>query len=89
VGSLSFNLIRVNKLSETTDPKEKMIRMLMESKVLSGGMESRFLPTLDKDTKEKLLHTLEISNDKLSLEILKNDSVIPNDEDKLLYKLMR
>ncbi len=61
----------------------------MESKVLSGGMESRFLPTLDKDTKEKLLHTLEISNDKLSLEILKNDSVIPNDEDKLLYKLMR
>ncbi len=63
VGSLSFNLIRVKKMQQTTDPKEKMIRMLMESKVLSGGIESRFLPTFDKATKEKLIHTLEISND--------------------------
>jgi hypothetical protein len=40
-----------------------MIRMLMESKVLSGGIENRFLPTFDKAAKEKLIHTLEFSND--------------------------
>jgi len=28
--------------------------MLMESKVLSGGIENRFISTFDQDTKEKL-----------------------------------
>jgi hypothetical protein len=60
---LSFNLIKVREIQQTSDPKEKIIRNLMESKLLFGGIENRFLLTFDKETKEKRIHSLEISND--------------------------
>lgn len=40
-----------------------MARMLMESKVLSGGIENRFLSQFDQDTKDKLQSIFEISQD--------------------------
>jgi len=44
--------------------------MLMESKVLSGGIENRFLSTFAQETKDKLKPILEISQDTSSLEML-------------------
>jgi hypothetical protein len=34
--------------------------MIVSSKVLSGGIENRFLPSFEKTTKDKLKLTLEI-----------------------------
>lgn len=61
----------------------------MESKVLSGGIENRFLPTFDTAAKEKLIHTLEFSNDQNSQDILKKDIICLSDEDELLQKILR
>jgi hypothetical protein len=40
-----------------------MARLLLESKVLSGGIEDRFISTFAKETKDLLKPILEISND--------------------------
>lgn len=69
VGSIAYNLILIKNKAVDEPAKEeakeetadqKMIRMLMESKVLSGGIEGRFLSTFAQDTKDKLKIILDI-----------------------------
>jgi hypothetical protein len=65
LGLVSFNLvnIKVEELTaeqlkdETND--QKMTRVLMDSKVLSGGIENRFISTFGNETKEILKPVLE------------------------------
>lgn len=59
----------------------------MESKVLSGGIENRFLSQFDQDTKDKLQSIFEISQDTQSLELL-TQPVHLNEEDKLLSTIL-
>jgi hypothetical protein len=73
VDSLASNLIRIKKRPDNSDPKEKLIRMIVSSKVLSGGIEIRFLPSFEKTTKDKLKLTLEMCRDFKSLEILNKE----------------
>lgn len=47
-----------------------MARMLLESKVLSGGIENRFLSTFDQETKDKLKPVLQINQDTSILEMM-------------------
>lgn len=60
VGSISFSLIHVKSEELTHDElkketaDQKMTRLLMESKILSGGIEVRFLSTFAQETKDKL-----------------------------------
>ena len=61
-----------------------MIKMLMESKLLSGGIESRFLTTFAEDIKKKLTPVLAISNDMGNLEFLSINEVSLAVEDRLL-----
>ncbi len=61
-----------------------MARLLLESKVLSGGIEDRFISTFAKETKDLLKPVLEISNDTKSLDKLNEEIPKLTSEDKLL-----
>jgi hypothetical protein len=67
IGYVSFGLIQVKSSEPTLEeskketPTQKMERMLMDSKLLSGGLESRFMHTFSAETKQKILEILEIS----------------------------
>mgnify|MGYP006950269135 CR=1 FL=1 len=89
IGQISFNLIHVKseeltleQIKEETSDK-KMARLLMESKILSGGIETRFLSTFAQETKDKLKPVLEISGSTKVLEMLQNEATL-NKEDTLL-----
>ncbi len=92
IGRISFSLIRVDASTDEESKEkdksksadEKMAKMLMESKLLSGGIESRFLSTFAEDIKNKLTPVLAISNDMDNLEFLSINGVSLNVEDKLL-----
>jgi hypothetical protein len=92
IGRIAFSLIKVDTSSDEESkekdkskfPDEKMIKMLMESKLLSGGIESRFLTTFAEDIKKKLTPVLAISNDMGNLEFLSINEVNLAVEDRLL-----
>jgi hypothetical protein len=92
IGRIAFSLIKVDTSSDEESKEkdkskfadEKMIKMLMESKLLSGGIESRFLTTFAEDIKKKLTTVLAISNDMGNLEFLSINEVNLAVEDRLL-----
>jgi hypothetical protein len=92
IGRIAFSLIKVDTSSDEESKEkdkskfadEKMIKMLMESKLLSGGIESRFLTTFAEDIKKKLTPVLAISNDMGNLEFLSINEVSLAVEDRLL-----
>jgi hypothetical protein len=92
IGRIAFSLIKVDTSSDEESKEkdkskfadEKMIKMLMESKLLSGGIESRFLTTFAEDIKKKLTPVLAISNDMGNLEFLSINEVNLAVEDRLL-----
>jgi hypothetical protein len=92
IGRIAFSLIKVDTSSDEESkekdkskfPDEKMIKMLMESKLLSGGIESRFLTTFAEDIKKKVTPVLAISNDMGNLEFLSINEVNLAVEDRLL-----
>lgn len=66
LGTISFNLVNITK-DESADPQskdeteeQKMARMLLESKVLSGGLENRFISSFSQETKDTLKPLFEI-----------------------------
>jgi hypothetical protein len=65
---------------ETED--QKMTRMLLESKVLSGGIENRFISTFSADTKEMLTPLFTMIDNKEMLEHMQG--VKESEEDKIL-----
>lgn len=92
IGRIAFSLIKVDTSSDEESKEkdkskfadEKMIKMLMESKLLSGGIESRFLTTFAEDIKKKLTPVLAISNDMGNLEFLSINELSLAVEDRLL-----
>ena len=92
IGRIAFSLIKVDTSSDEESKEkdkskfadEKMIKMLMESKLLSGGIESRFLTTFAEDIKKKVTPVLAISNDMGNLEFLSINEVNLAVEDRLL-----
>jgi hypothetical protein len=95
IGSISFNLIHIKSeeltleqiKEETSD--QKMTRLLMESKILSGGIENRFLSTFAQETKDKLKPVLEISGSTKILEMLESKDATLNKEDQLLVEVLK
>ena len=47
-----------------------MTRLLMDSKLLSGGIENRHMNLFSKATKDQMIDFLTISNDNTLLELL-------------------
>jgi len=75
-GSLAHNLIIVKPEELNADlakkelEKEKMARLLMSSRLLSGGIENRHMNLFSNKTKETMSDILHISNDFTLLELL-------------------
>ena len=69
VGYISFGLIQVKTVEPTVEESkkettvQKMERMLMDSKLLSGGLENRFVSTFSPETKQKISEILQLSQD--------------------------
>lgn len=96
LGTISFNLVNITK-DESADPQskdeteeQKMARMLLESKVLSGGLENRFISSFSQETKDTLKPLFEIiqeiNQDNSLLEHMKQVTETP--EDHLLQAIM-
>lgn len=60
LGNISFNYINIKKdeaaeqQQKDENDEQKMVRVLLESKVLSGGVENRYISSFQSETKEKL-----------------------------------
>lgn len=90
-GSLAHGLIEVK--SEVIDPdkakkekeQEKMERLLMDSKLLSGGIENRHMNIFSKKTKDQMMDILSISGDNTLLELL-TVADAKNEDDELMLQ---
>ena len=63
ISKLSYSFISVKKPTELSE-EEKMNQKILDSKLLSGGIESRYLHTLSKDTVTSLRDLCEITGDR-------------------------
>ena len=72
ISKLSYSFINVKKVAELSE-EEKMNKKILDSKLLSGGIENRFLPILSKDTVSSLRDLCEITADRTIKEYLVND----------------
>lgn len=92
IGHTAYDLIKVSaeapKLDEKKSDKEKMEKMLMESKLLAGGMENRFINQFSSDIKKKIKDALLLVKDNTLLELIEVDAQ-HNDEDELLQKILQ
>lgn len=74
IGSLAHNLVKVKpeEIDQTKkeDEKERMARLLMSSRLLSGGIENRHMNLFTQKTKDTMADILTISNDYTLLELL-------------------
>ena len=65
-----------------------MERMLMDSKLLSGGLESRYMHTFSAETKQKVLEILEISQDRGLSELVNITKETETQEDTLFNEVL-
>lgn len=76
IGSLAHNLVVVKPeevqadQQKREDEKERMARLLMSSRLLSGGIENRHMNLFSQKTKDTMSDILTISNDFTLLELL-------------------
>ena len=64
ISKMSYSFINVPKEMDLSE-EEKMNKAILDSKLLSGGMENRFLGTLTKDTSSQLRDMCEVTGDKV------------------------
>ena len=88
LGSLSFNLISVKDEEPVKDEtkEQKIVRILLDSKVLSGGIENRYVSSFSSEVKQKIKPLLQIEQDAELLGFLENPT--ETEEDKLLNNVM-
>ena len=72
ISKLSYSFISVKKVAEPSE-EEKMNKKILDSKLLSGGIENRFLPILSKDTVNSLRDLCEITADKTIKQYLQSE----------------
>jgi hypothetical protein len=61
--------------------------MIIQSNLLSGGIENRFLSLFSQETQEKICEMANISEDKKIVEMMKKRES-NNEEDKLLESII-
>ena len=93
-GSLAHNLVEVKKpeeikadIAQKEKEKEKMARLLMDSKLLSGGIENRHMNFFSQKTKVQMIDILTISNDNTLLELLTVNET-DNEHDQILQAII-
>jgi len=88
-GSLAHNLVIVKPeeinqdIAKREAEKERMARLLMSSKLLSGGIENRHMNLFTQKTKDTMSDVLHISNDFTLLELLTIKDTNTEDDDIL------
>ena len=87
ISKLSYSFINVKKPTNQSD-EEKMNRKILDSKLLSGGIENRFLSMLSKDTVNSLRDLCEITNDQTIKSYLNGENIEELDEDTIYYAVI-
>ena len=89
VGNTAYKLIRISKdekenpeKKEGKESENKMQDLIIQSNLLSGGIENRFLNLFSSEAQEQLRDIIKISEDKKMLELL-NSKEKQNDDDDL------
>ena len=75
-----------NKDEKKETEEEKINRNLLESKLLSGGIENRFLKIFSKENRKSLEEIVDVTGDEKIKEFLKSEETI--DEDKILDEII-
>ena len=97
IGRFAYSLIKMKKTEKETD-EEKNYKLLLHSKIFSGGFENRFLHIFSKRTIKRLQELTEITEDKALLsfftEKAANDKLIDTNanltpEDQCLFSILR
>lgn len=88
IGSIAHKLVEVkpdeiNPDNKREVEKDRMVRMLMTSRLLSGGIENRHMNLFSQKTKEVITDILTISNDFTLLELLTVKDQL-NEDDEIL-----
>ena len=86
ISKLSYSFISVKKVAEPSE-EEKMNKKILDSKLLSGGIENRFLPILSKDTVNSLRDLCEITADKTIKQYLQSEPK-ELDEDQVFMSII-
>lgn len=97
VGMTAYKLIKVKDEKESEKDKEKketkdtssdkMHDMIIQSNLLSGGIENRFLTLFSEEAQQQLEDLVKISEDKKLLEMMKSGGKL-NEEDELLDSII-
>ncbi len=98
IGRFAYSLIKMKKIEKETD-EEKNYKLLLHSKIFSGGFENRFLHIFSKRTIKRLQELTDITEDKALLNYFNENT---NDkgafidttsnltpEDKCLFSILR
>ena len=97
VGMTAYKLIKVKDEKESEKDKEKketkdtssdkMHDMIIQSNLLSGGIENRFLTLFSEEAQQQLEELVKISEDKKLLEMMKSGGKL-DEEDELLDSII-
>lgn len=94
IGKVAYKLVRVKEVEKDQEKKEKetanekMQDLIIQSNLLSGGIENRFVTLFSSNTQKQLQDLIKISNDK-QLQKLLNASQAESEEDHLLVSLIQ
>ena len=97
IGRFSYSLIRIRKVDKETD-EEKNYKLLLHSKIFSGGFENRFLHLFSKRTIKKLQELSDITEDSAILKFFADKDINSNQiineqefntaEDNVLFSIL-
>jgi hypothetical protein len=88
IGRFSYSLIRIKKTDKETD-EEKNYKLLLQSKIFSGGFENRNLHLFGKRTVKKLQELTEITEDKALLAYFNESNAATGPEiDKVMMAIL-
>ena len=95
IGLVAFNYIQCKPTTLSPEeqkaetPQQKMERLMMDSKLLSGGIENRFLYTFSAEAREQIRSVLEVTRDYTLHELIEiPQSEMDSPEDKLITDLL-
>lgn len=86
LGMIAYKLVKVKEAEKDSEkkekesPNEKMQELIIQSNLLSGGIENRFITLFSPDTQQQLKALVQISSDK-KLEQLLSEAYHEDDED--------
>ena len=64
IGKIAGVLIKHKKSADKPTPEEQLNKKILESKLLSGGLENRFLKIFSKQSRNQIQEVIELVGDK-------------------------